>query len=60
MELNKTTFDIQDLKQLVKEAFEFDCEKHKREVKFYPFTIVEWYKSNILKNNPHATPNMGI
>lgn len=49
MELNKATFDIQDLKQLLKEAFEFDCEKHKREVKFYPFTIVEWYKSNILK-----------
>lgn len=49
MELNKTTFDIQDLKQLLKEAFEFDCEKHKREVKFFPLTIVEWYKSNIFK-----------
>lgn len=49
MELNNTTFDIQDLKKLLKETFDFDYEKHKGKVKLFPLTILEWYKSDILK-----------
>ena len=62
MELNKDSFTIEDfekilselfsiekLKQLLKETFEFDYDKHKGEIKFLPLTIVEWYKSDIFK-----------
>ena len=49
MKLNNTTFDIQDLKKLLKETFDFDYEKHKGKVKFFPLTILEWYKSDLLK-----------
>ena len=49
MKLNKATFDIQDLKHLLKETFDFDYEKHKGKVKLFPLTILEWYKSDILK-----------
>ena len=49
MEINKETFTIQDLKQLLKEAFDFDYEKHKGKVKFLPLTIVEWHKSDVYK-----------
>ena len=50
MEINKETFTIQDLKQLLKEAFDFDYEKHKGKVKFFPLTIVEWHKSDIFRD----------
>ena len=49
MEINKETFTIKDLKQLLKEAFEFDYDKHKGKVKFFPLTIVEWHKSDVYK-----------
>ena len=49
MQLNKDNFTILDLKQLLKETFEFDYEKHKEEIELHQFTIVEWHKSDILK-----------
>ena len=49
MQLNKANFTLLDLKQLLREVFHFDYEKHKGEIELHQFTIVEWYKSDILK-----------
>ena len=49
MEINKETFTIQALKQLLKEVFEFDYPHHKGRINFLPLTVVEWYRSDIFK-----------
>ena len=57
MQLNEDKFTIQNLKQLLKETFDFDYEKHKGEIELQQFTIVEWHKSDILKEHLLACNN---
>lgn len=57
MQLNKANFTLLDLKQLLREVFHFDYEKHKGEIELHQFTIVEWYKSDILKKHLLACDN---
>lgn len=49
MELNKESFTIDEVKGILYSAFEDEKDVHKGAVKFMPITIVEWYKSDIFK-----------
>lgn len=51
MELNKEIVNIQRLKQLLREAFQFDYDKHQGKVEFYSFTADEWPKSAVYEKS---------